>query len=103
MQKLNAAKTRLAESLINKVNQPLSALTATLARPHILLLPASIKTTGETILSELADIHKMCKMVVEDPSSDIELLTIKELTTKIGHAKKFDALLSGMAASVAQR
>ena len=70
-------------------------MTATLEKPESLTLPEHVRLTGEGALGELKDMQKRCRCVIQDPSRDDELMGLKELTAKLGHAKRIDSLMTG--------
>ena len=85
-----------AQSLLTKMETGLQALTSTLEQPESLTLPEHVRLTGEAALGELKDIQKRCRCVIQDPSRDEELMDLKELAAKLGHAKKIDSLMTGI-------
>ena len=89
-------KKKLAQCLLAKMETGLKALASTLERPESLALPEHVRMTGETALGELQDIKKRCSGVIQDPSRDDELMDLKELTAKLGHAKRIDSLMTGI-------
>ena len=85
-----------AQSLLTKMETGLQALTSTLEQPESLMLREHVRLTGEAALAELKDIQKRCRCVIQDPSRDDELMELKELTAKLGHAKRIDSLMTGI-------
>ena len=75
------------------------AMTATLEKPQFENLPRSVRATGEEAYAELKAIQRSCNLVISEQSIDEALLDVKQLTSKIGQARKIDALLTGMVAS----
>ena len=73
-----------------------SSLTATLERPESMLLADHLKKTGEAELSELKQMQMRCRCVLADAKKNDELVTTKELSAKVGHAKRIDSLMAGM-------
>jgi hypothetical protein len=73
-----------------------SALTATLERPESMMLAEHLKVTGQEALAELKQIQLRCRCVVNDPKTNDELMSLKDLNTKLGHAKRIDSLMAGI-------
>ena len=89
-------KKKRAQCLLTNMETGLKALTSTLEQPASLTLPEHVRLTGEAALGELKDIKKRCTCVIQDPSREDELMDLKELTAKLGHAKRIDSLITGI-------
>ena len=89
-------KKKRAQSLLTKMETGLQTLSSTLEQPESLTLPEQVRMTGEAALGELKDIQKRCRRVIQDPSLDEQLMDLKELTTKLVHAKRIDSLMTGI-------
>ena len=99
MEKAKAQKTKHAQGLAHKISFIISALATTLEKPQLELLPRSVRATGEEAYAELNAIQRSCNLVISEQAIHEELLDVKQLTSKIGQARKIDALLTGMVAS----
>ena len=78
-----------------------SGLTSALEKPQLEKLPRSVRSTGAEAYAELQAIQRSCNLVISAQSIDEELIDVKQLTSKLGQARKIDALLTGMVASTA--
>ena len=99
MEKAKAHKKKHAQGLVLKITPIISALVTTPEKPQLELLLRSARATGEEAYAELKAIQRSCNLVMSEQSIDEELLDVKHLTSKIGQARKTDALLTGMVAS----
>ena len=100
-QKAMAQKKKVAQAIVHKMTPVMSALTPTLEKPQLEKLPLSVRSTGEEAYAGLKAIQRSCNVVISEQSIDEELIGLKQLTSKLGQARKIDALLTGMFASAA--
>ena len=63
----------------------INSLAATLDKPSVVLLPESVRNTGDHAWSELKAIQQRCNLIITDPSRDEAFIVLKELSTKLGH------------------
>lgn len=94
-------KQSLATSALYKLTPMVLALTATLSHPQSLMLPEVVLNTAKNAMTQLQDMEKRCKLIIDgNASTDLGFSKMQEVTQMIGGAKKAEALVKQMMATV---
>ena len=86
----------LAENLLSEMQSAVSSMNKTLECPQSMMLSDDLRNTGEWVLAELKKIQLSCRCAIADPKKDYDLIGLKELNVKLGHAKKIESLMTGI-------
>ena len=99
LDKQHAAKKSLAQQVLKKVSPTVLSLGMVLCNPATLSIPMAVNQ-GQCILHELQDLEKLAKLVLEQPTTEMPIPSITDVTPKITAAKRTEALILGMISSI---
>ena len=99
-QKATAAKQKatvaLAQQIVNKVNTPMNKLNALMSNPDAQHLPAFIADSAKSHVMNLQGVLRQALRALTDPSPELTVSSIKEVTKMLTDSRKVEVLMSQM-------
>ena len=89
-----------AQQIVNKVSNPMSSMTSTLAKPDTLRLPDFVIDAAKMHLNTLQNLLKEAQLAQASPSGKTFLVSLKDVGKAVTDAKKHEVLMSQMMATL---
>ena len=94
------ATAALAQQIVNKVNGPLTSLTAVMAKPDAQHLPSFVSDSARNHAVNMQNVLRQAQRALADRSSELTVASIKEVAKMISEARKTEVLMNQMLISM---
>ena len=99
-EKDSKAKQHLASQIIAKIKPTMVTFSQYLISDNYGRLPSSVKESAQGLYAELEKHEKASRSVIDDPSNELPVSSLKDLTKLLADVKRMSALMSGISKSL---